>query len=219
MSKTARKADALPHPAGPLEAKRFLRKPFALQCDDGSVPKGCGRNAERMEPTTNRPELYRRRMVRARLLPVLAALPKVFFDRLAVDRGLSIDVSALASGLWSGPPTEIEPGVHGSRTIRMISGVTGEKTNSWSIQIGRIAIELCPPDAFAGIVIHECCHVYLGHEGDDAIDDEATIQRREDEAVALACRIGFHRETAAYINFYRETFGEAGCMGRLPPQA
>jgi hypothetical protein len=170
---------------------------------------------------TARRQLYRRPAVRRRLLPVLANLPVGFFDRLVFDRELHILASASASGPWVGTPGEIDVGAHDSYAScgpylqDADTFALNLPLGSWLIRLGRIAIELAPPQAFAGIVIHECCHVDRGHKI-DAGTGAASTQRREDDVVGLACQLGFREETAAYLDFYRETFGDAGIMGRLP---
>lgn len=144
-------------------------------------------------------------------------LPDHIFATLVRERDLYILVSASRRGLGEMRVDEIDPGAHGSAVYRMRSLETGDYVNSWKIRLGRVCWELAPPPAFNGIVIHECCHVYLGAEGDDGTDGDDDIQRREDEAVAMACEIGFRQETAEYLNFFAHTFGEAGIMGRLTP--
>jgi hypothetical protein len=43
------------------------------------------------------------------------------------------------------------------------------------------------------------------------------VHRGEDEAVAHGCRIGFHRETGAYIDFLATLFPDSGAIIRRLP--
>jgi hypothetical protein len=91
------------------------------------------------------------------------------------------------------------------------------RPEGWTIKLGRVAIESAADSslAFAGIVIHECCHVLLDRPPTDAADR----QRLEDGVCQEACQRGFYQETAAFVAFYKERFPDhRGIICCLPEQ-
>jgi hypothetical protein len=192
----------------------FLRDPNHLVCDDGLE----------LGDLTDKPHLYRLPSLRRRLLPVLTLLPSAVFKQLAQDRNLLFVAAPSPSGPWPGPPDATDPAAHGAYAAR------GRNLNdpvmfkvdlpfgSWVIKLGRIEVELATPEVFAGVVIHECLHVYLDHNFGLRTIDRAAVQQAEDEAVERACQIGFRRQTTAFLTFYATRFPNADViMGRLPP--
>ncbi len=191
-------------------ARTYLRKPFRLTVEDG-LPE------YPLEAATSKPHLYRRRAVRGRLLPVLAALPEEFFRVVTVERSVSFHATPYATGLSMPPPDDIV-WEHGSRAFAIRQWEAGRDGPiiGWEIDLGRIAVELYEAAAFSGVVAHELCHVYLGHDvhGWQLSDEE--WQRVEDEAVACACQFGFRPETEAWLAANSDLWGDTVETGRLP---
>jgi len=78
-------------------ARAYLRKPFRLTVEDG-LPE------HPLEEATNKPHLYRRRAIRGRLLPVLAALPEEFFRVVTAERRVSFHATPYTAALSMPPP-------------------------------------------------------------------------------------------------------------------
>jgi hypothetical protein len=180
----------------------FLRDPKHLMVDDGSA----------LDHPRAKQELYRLPAVQRRLLPVLTLLPVKVFLELAHDRNLLILAAASPRGPWPGPPDSIDPVAHGAYAARgrnlqdPVMWALERPPFSWVIKLARIEMELAPRQAFAGIVIHECMHVFLDHDFGARTVDGIAVQRAEDEAVEAACELGFRRQTVAYLNFYAARF-------------
>jgi hypothetical protein len=194
----------------------FLSDAEHLMAEDGSA----------LDQPTDKPHLYALPVVRERLRPVLTLLPSAVFQALAEDRNLLIVVAASPREPWSGPPHVLDPIAHGAYTVRgrnlqdPVMFALERPPFSWVIKLARIEMELAPPQAFAGIVIHECAHVYLNHDFGARTVDAAAVQQAEDEAVAWACQLGFREQTAAYLDFYATSFPMIGViMGHLPAAA
>ena len=204
--------------AGVEAAKAYLRRPLRVQgeIDDADCP---------ISAFTRKPRLYRRVAFRDRLLPVLASMPKDFFQVVTEDRNVWFLASASTPGL-NMPDPDVVGLEHGSRTVavhplgweRVTRDVQSTPIDHWAVLLGRIAIELCDGKAFAGTVVHELCHVYLEHDLNlpDLTDD--VWKRTEDEAIALACEIGFREETEAQLSSLHALFGDDVETGNLPPQ-
>jgi hypothetical protein len=191
----------------------FLRDPNHLASNNGSL----------LGAPTDKPELYDLPAIHHRLLDVLTLLPASIFHRLAHDRNLLILASPSPRKPWAGPPHAIDPIAHGAYAV---CGRNHEDRamyelerpfGSWLIKLGRIEVELAPPQVLAGIVIHECVHVYLDHQFAAGTLDLAAMQQLENDVVVQACRLGFRRETAAFLRFYATRFPGADLiMGRMP---
>lgn len=183
----------------------FLHNPSRLRC---------GRP---LRSTADRPQLYRLPTVRRRLQKVLVALPPDVFQVLRDDRDLQIWVSPSAQA-GRPRPDQIDPAIHGSYAVREPDFMSGSpRPEGWTIKLGQVAIEAAADSslAFAGIVIHECCHVLLDHPPTDAADR----QRLEDGVCQEGCQRGFYQETAAFVAFYKERFpGHRGIICCLPEQ-
>jgi hypothetical protein len=198
------------------DVDEFLRNPSRLMADDGSD----------LDNPTNKPELYALPALRRRLRQVLRLLQPAIFDCLVTDRKLVILASASPIGSWNGDAGELDPVAHGSYSSHgrnpddpvIFSLPFSAFDPPWVIKLGRIEIELAPPTVFAGVVIHECMHVYLDHDFGALTVDEAAVRQKEDEAVSTACALGFREQTAAFLDFYINHFPATGTiMGRLPP--
>lgn len=191
-------------------AKAYLRKPFRLTVEDGYPEYP-------LEEATNKPHLYRRTAIRGRLLPVLAALPVEFFRVVTAERRVSFHATPYTAGLSMAPPDQIV-WEHGSRAsaIRPLEEWRDGPIIGWGITLGRIAVELYEAAAFSGVVAHELCHVYLGHDVQLWQLSDKEWQCVEDEAVACACQFGFRPETEAWLAANRDLWGDTVETGRLP---
>ena len=147
------------------------------------------------------------------------------FRQLRDDRHLQIWVSAMSLEDSIQPtPRPIDPHLDGAYAVR---GVDLNDPNApefrgldeWTIKLGRVAIESAAdlPQAFAGIVIHECCHAKLNHPRRSQAAGRVETQEIEDQVCAEACRLGFREQTAAFLALYDDKFPDrVGIMGRLP---
>jgi len=193
----------------------FLSDPNRLMADDGSE----------LGYPTNKPQLYALPALRRRLKPVLSQLPDPVFECLVVERTLVI-IAGASPLPWNGPPGELDQVAHGSYSSHgrnpqdpdMFERIRFAPFEPpWVIKIGRIEVEIAPPEVFAGVVLHECMHVLLNHDYGARSPSRDDVQRVEDEAVARAYELGFGEQTAAYLTFYAERFPAADViMGRLP---
>jgi len=199
--------------AGDVDA--FLGDPARLLADDGSD----------LDYPSDKPHLYTLPAVRERLRPVLGLLPAAVFECLVKERKLVILASASPCEPWKGSPGDVDPIAHGSYSARgrylhdpvMFRLEFSALDPPWVMKLGRIDVELAPPDVFAGVLIHECMHVYLDHNYGPLNPDRAAIQQREDEALRCACELGFRPQTAAYVRYYSERFARPDLIiGRLP---
>lgn len=204
--------------AGVEAVKAYLRRPLRVQ---GEVDYGADCPISTL---TRKPRLYRRVALRDRLLPLLASMPMDFFRVVTEDRNVWFLASALPPGLDMPDPDAI--GLeHMSRTVavRPLGSERNRDVHStpidhWAVLLGRVAIELCDRKAFAGTVVHELCHVYLEHDLNLPDLTDAVWKRTENEAIALACEIGFREETEAQLGSLHALFGDGVETGNLPPQ-
>jgi len=195
------------------EVAEFLNDPNHLAVDDG-IEHGA---------PTDRPELYQLPALRRRLLPVLTRLTPDIFEVLARDRNLLIVASPTAREKPRRPPGEIDPVAHGACSFTgrnpwdAATFGLDRPAGSWVLKLGRVEVELAPRLVFAGFVLHECVHVLLNYRLVAGSVDEAAGQLLENEAVAIACGLGFRRETEAFISFLATRFPNSGAIvGRLP---
>lgn len=195
------------------EIVAFLTDPHHLAVDDGTE----------LDHPTDKPHLYELQAVRGRLLPVLILLPSDIFAQLVRDRDLLILASASPREPWDGEPEALDREAHSTYSVRgrdprdPVTLRFGRAAPAWLIKLGRIAMEVAPPQAFAGFVIHECMHVHLDHQlGWGATRDD--YQRLENQAVERACQLGFRDKAAALIDFLAARFPDPeAIIGRLPP--
>jgi hypothetical protein len=173
-----------------------------------------GYEAEDVSSYTNKPHLYTRQSVRARVLPVIASLPVDFFKTVTEDRRVGIHANPLPSGFNFPDPEAIIPDTP-SRAIPIREHPAFTRILWWRVVLGRTAIELADGEAFTGTVVHELCHVFLDHHPEDATV-ESRSRRNEDEAIALTCDLGFRREAEAHFTTLKGWFGDEIVMGRLP---
>ncbi len=188
-------------PVGWDIAKAWARRPLRIQ----------GYEYEDLPSFTNKPHLYKRHAVRARILPVVAALPSDFFQTVTGQRRVGISADPSPWGFGSPDPEAIDSQTP-SRAIRVQESPAFTRALYWQVVLGRTAIELANRDAFAGIVIHELSHVFLEHDP----FNNGRLDQYEDEAIALTCDLGFRRQAEAHFAAIKEWFGNEVKTGKLP---
>lgn len=201
--------------AGMAAAVAYLRRPHRVHGEEDVL--GDRGIWDRVGSRTPRPELYRRTTFRDRLIPVLARLPRDFFEVVTERRRVHFRASTHGRGLSVPRPDFIDDDQVSETVARRRRGSRAtDPVLEWLVILRRHALEACSPEAFAGAVIHELSHVHLEHDVGEADLDGEERQRIEDEAVALACRLRFRAETEGYLQAVREMWGESAAVGRLP---
>jgi len=178
---------------------------------------------------TDKPHLYATTALKARLIPVIASLPEEFLHVLTEERNVAIEASPIPPGVSEPHPDEIwqddmsraiakRPLPVGKVTDYRRWRATTEPTG-WLVLLGRDVMERADDEAFFATVLHELCHVYLKHDADLPNLDDKEWKRIENEAVALACDLGFRDKEEVRQQWIRQSWGDSVQVGDLPGDA
>lgn len=177
-------------PAGQALAVDFAE---SLMADEGRFYLEC--DPDYLEQMTTRPELYETDAVRDRLTDCFARMPMDFFDIFRSRR------RKLCLYVMPGEPLV----GFGMETLSV--GEAGDR--DYVVYLRGEAVEEEREGLFAGVLVHGLCHVVYDHPPSHGWtpppdQDRIFIERRENQAIRLACEIGFARETAAYSAQYEK---------------